>query len=77
MDYVMYIIGAIIFGLYMSFTIWNIIYNNNKQEEENKATTENDILDHDEMGNFSSFPTSKEIEPDEKKSSYLKKIAGN
>lgn len=60
MDYGMYAVGAIIFGLYMWFTIWNIIYNGNKQEEENKANIENDILDYDGMGNFSRFPKSKE-----------------
>lgn len=60
MDYGMYIIGAIIFGVYMYFTVWNIIYNSNKQEEENRATIEDDSVDYDGMGNFSRFPKSKE-----------------
>jgi hypothetical protein len=30
-----FIIGAVIFALYMYFTIWNIFYSNKKQREEN------------------------------------------
>ena len=30
-----FIIGAIIFAIYMFFTIWNIIYSSKKQKEEN------------------------------------------
>ncbi len=36
MGYGMYIVGAIIFGAYMFFTVWNIIYSGKKQDEENK-----------------------------------------
>lgn len=30
-----FIVGAVIFALYMYFTIWNIFYSNKKQREEN------------------------------------------
>jgi hypothetical protein len=30
-----FIVGAIIFAIYMFFTIWNIIYSSKKQKEEN------------------------------------------
>ena len=58
MDLGMYVVGAIIFGAYMWFTVWNIVYNGNKQEEENKKTIEYDSIDYDGMGNFSRFPSS-------------------
>jgi len=48
MSYGMYIIGAVIFGAYMCFTFWNIIYSNQKQEEENNATISHDSKDLDE-----------------------------
>ena len=30
-----FIVGGLIFATYMAFTIWNIIYSNKKQKEEN------------------------------------------
>lgn len=60
MNYGMYIVGGIIFALYMYFTLWNIVYNGNKQEQENKATIEHDSLDYDGMGNFTRMPISRE-----------------
>jgi len=30
-----FIIGGVIFSIYMYFTIWNIFYSNKKQKEEN------------------------------------------
>ncbi len=33
-----FIIGGVIFTLYMGFTIWNICYSNKKQREENYPT---------------------------------------
>jgi|MDTG01.1.fsa_nt_gb hypothetical protein len=35
MGYGMFIIGAIIFGLYMFLTLWNIVYSGKKQDEDN------------------------------------------
>jgi len=43
-----FIIGGLIFGVYMILTIWNIFYSNQKQEEENsnnsKPSKESDSL---------------------------------
>jgi hypothetical protein len=60
MGYGMYIVGAIIFGLYMYFTIWNIFYSSKKQREENYPSINrvSDEIDMDGMGNFSRFPSS-------------------
>jgi len=33
-----FIIGGIIFSIYLYFTIWNIYYSNNKQREESYPT---------------------------------------
>lgn len=33
-----FIIGAIIFSIYLYFTIWNIYYSNTKQKEESYPT---------------------------------------
>ena len=55
-----FIVGGIIFALYMYFTIWNIVYSNRKQREENYPTSSvrtADVMDMDGMGNFSRFPT--------------------
>jgi phosphotransferase system glucose/maltose/N-acetylglucosamine-specific IIC component len=30
-----FVIGAVIFAIYMFFTIWNILYSNKKQRDEN------------------------------------------
>lgn len=56
-----FIVGGVIFATYMGLTIWNIIYSNKKQREENypNYTTQNDVMDMDGMGNFSRFPTTK------------------
>ena len=47
-------VGAIIFALYMYFTIWNIFNGSKKQREENSPVA--DKTDMDGMGNFSRFP---------------------
>ena len=56
MGLAMFIIGFIIFVIYVYFLIWNIFYNNKKQREENKYGEQPDALDTDGMGNFSRFP---------------------
>lgn len=33
-----FIVGAVIFAFYMYFTIWNIVYSNKKQREQNYPT---------------------------------------
>ena len=64
-----FIVGAIIFSLYVYFLIWSIIYNSKKQQEENYPTLNGmgDTIDYDGMGNFSRFPTKR------KKRTYKRK----
>lgn len=35
MSITFFIVGAIIFAIYMFFTVWNIVYSSKKQREEN------------------------------------------
>ena len=35
MNIVMFIVGAVIFAVYVAFLMWNIFYNHNKNKEEN------------------------------------------
>ena len=35
-----FIVGAIIFAIYMFFTIWNIVYSSKKQRKENYPNIE-------------------------------------
>lgn len=39
-----FIIGAIIFSVYLYFTIWNIYYSNSKQREESYPTVKEKLL---------------------------------
>ena len=55
----MFLVGAILFALYIYFTIWNIIHNNKKQNDESSSIKNNttiDEMDSDGRGNFSRFP---------------------
>ncbi len=60
-----FIIGGIIFAVYMYFTMWNIFYSSKKQREENypnyydRHGSVSDNMDMDGMGNFSRFPIEK------------------
>ena len=56
MNIEMFIIGLIIFIIYVYFLIWNIFYNTKKQRQENNYSKEHDVLDSDGMGDFSRFP---------------------
>jgi hypothetical protein len=59
----MFIVGAVLFALYLYFTIWNIMHNNKRQVEDNKSTGDDmvfDEVDSDGMGNFSRFPQEKD-----------------
>jgi hypothetical protein len=49
-------VGFILFSLYLIFLIWNIIYNGNKQQEENYPTLQDDVIDMDGIGNQGRFP---------------------
>ena len=55
----MFIVGFMIFVLYMAFLVWNIVYNGNKQEEENYASLKDDVIDMDGIGNQGRFPSNK------------------
>ena len=56
MSIAMFIIGLIIFMIYVYFLIWNIFYSTKKQREENRYDNSADVLDSDGMGDFSRFP---------------------
>jgi hypothetical protein len=58
MSYVMFGVGFLIFILYIIFLVWNIVYNGNKQQEENYPTISriNDIIDMDGIGNQGRVP---------------------
>ena len=58
----MFIVGAVIFSIYIYFTIWNIFYSARKNREENYPTYDDKHgMDMDGMGNFSRFPTEKRV----------------
>ena len=52
----MFIIGFVIFVIFVYFLIWNVFYSSKKQREENAYGKEHDVLDSDGMGDFSRFP---------------------
>ena len=56
MGLAMFIIGFVIFIIYLYFLIWNVFYNSKKQREDNTYGKPHDILDSDGMGDFSRFP---------------------
>jgi len=49
-------VGFILFSIYLVFLIWNIIYNGNKQQEENYPTLKDNVIDMDGIGNQGRFP---------------------
>ena len=55
MSTTMWIVGSIIFAVYMYFTIWNI--NNGAKPPVQRENVSYDVMDMDGMGNFSRFPT--------------------
>ena len=55
MSVTMWIVGSIIFTVYMYFTVWNI--NNGSKQTQQREDSSYDIMDMDGMGNFSRFPT--------------------
>ena len=63
MSTTMFIVGFVIFSLYMYVTIWSIFYNSRKQREENypNLTGMGEPIDYDGMGNFSRFPSEKKV----------------
>ena len=55
----MWIVGSVIFAVYMYFTIWNI--NNGAKPPTQREDTSYDVMDMDGMGNFSRFGTNIEV----------------
>ena len=56
MSIIFFGVGFVIFSIYLIFLIGNIIYNGNKQQEENYPTLQNDVIDMDGIGNQGRFP---------------------
>lgn len=58
-----FIVGAVIFAVYVYLMVWSIFYNNRKQQEENypNLTGMGETIDYDGMGNFSRFPTERQM----------------
>ena len=56
MSIVFFGVGFILFSIYLVLLIWNIIYNGNKQQEENYPTLQDDVIDMDGIGNQGRFP---------------------
>ena len=59
MSTTMWIVGSIIFAVYMYFTIWNI--NNGSKQTQQREDASYDVMDMDGMGNFSRFPTNTKV----------------
>lgn len=56
MSIIFFGVGFILFSIYLVLLIWNIIYNGNKQQEENYPTLQDDVIDMDGIGNQGRFP---------------------
>jgi hypothetical protein len=57
-----FIVGAVIFLVYMYFTIWNVFYSSKKQREENYPNFGKvDVVDMDGHGNYGRFITEKRV----------------
>ncbi len=56
MSIIFFGVGFVIFSIYLIFLIGNIIYNGNKQQEENYPTLQDNVIDMDGIGNQGRFP---------------------
>ena len=56
MSIIFFGVGFVLFSIYLVFLIWNIIYNGNKQQEENYPTLQDDVIDMDGIGNQGRIP---------------------
>jgi len=56
MSIVFFGVGFVLFSIYLVFLVWNIIYNGNKQQEENYPTLQDNVIDMDGIGNQGRFP---------------------
>ena len=59
MSITMWVVGSVIFAVYMYATIWNI--NNGSKPPVQREDTSYDVMDMDGMGNFSRFGTNIEV----------------
>jgi len=74
----MWIVGSVIFAVYMYFTIWNI--NNGSKLPAQREDTSYDVMDMDGMGNFSRFGTNIEVKKrnaGKKKKSVRRQLVDN
>ena len=55
-----FLVGGVIFAVYMFLTIWNIYNGHKVDKKERQLDNQADQLDMDGMGNFSRFPAPKE-----------------
>lgn len=66
-----FIVGAVIFAIYVWFTLWIIVSQNKKQREENYPTQSLvDNIDMDGHGNYGRFPQER---PTKKKRGFTSK----
>jgi hypothetical protein len=56
MSIIFFGVGFILFSIYLVLLIWNVIYNGNKQQEENYPTLQDNVIDMDGIGNQGRFP---------------------
>ena len=74
MNVTMFIVGAVIFSIYIYFTIWNIFYGARKNREENyPGYYDRHGMDLDGMGNFSRFGSEKRVKEVSRKKYKRKK----
>ena len=78
MSVTMWVVGSVIFAVYMYFTIWNI--NNGSKPPAQRQDTSYDVMDMDGMGNFSRFGTNIEVKKrnaGKKKKSVRRQLVDN
>ena len=56
MSIIFFGVGFVLFSIYLVFLIWNIIYNGNKQQEENYPTLQDTVIDMEGIDNQGRFP---------------------
>ena len=78
MSVTMWIVGSVIFAVYMYATIWNI--NNGAKPPAQREDASYDVMDMDGMGNFSRFGTNIEVKKrnaGKKKKSVRRQLVDN
>tara|TARA_R100001463_G_scaffold29298_4_gene66672 strand:+ start:1596 stop:1820 length:225 start_codon:yes stop_codon:yes gene_type:complete len=72
MSVTMWVVGSIIFAVYMYFTVWNI--NNGHKKTKEPESSSYDVIDMDGMGNFSRFPTQERMKKLKRKKIKKRKV---